>query len=235
MSSSFRSCPRKRAVLVFIVACVFAITAASAQQFGPAQFNIKDDDGDPISNYSLNAAQAARIAALPAKVAVGNLAGDVTILQFYDLNCPFCREAAGDVDALVRADKNLKLVFVPYAVLSVASVQGALVEVAAGKMLSPEQFLDFHRRIYAARGLIDGARVMAVAKDLGLDPQKVAAVANTEATLNVLRENATVGGEAGLKATPAYVIGGVAILGHPGLKPLQQLIGAMRACGKVVC
>jgi len=38
-----------------------------------------------------------------------------------------------------------------------------------------------------------------------------------------------------LKATPAYVIGGVAILGHPGLKPLQQLVGAMRTCGKVVC
>lgn len=234
MNSIFRSFPRKRAVLVFVVACLLAGTAA-AQQFGPAQFNIKDDDGDPISNFTLNAAQAARIAALPGKVAVGNLAGDVTILQFYDLNCPFCREAAGDVDALVRADKNLKLVFVPYAVLSVASVQGALIEVAAGKMLSAEQFLDFHRRIYAGRGLIDGARVMAVAKDLGLDPQNVAAVANTEAALNLLRENATVGGEAGLKATPAYVIGGVAILGHPGLKPLQQLVGAMRACGKVVC
>ena len=102
-------------------------------------------------------------------------------------------------------------------------------------MLSPEQFLDFHRRIYAGRGLIDGARVMAVAKDLGLDPQKVAASPIPRRRSMLLRENATGGGEAGLKATPAYVIGGVAILGHPGLKPLQQLVGAMRACGKVVC
>ena len=103
-------------------------------------------------------------------------------------------------------------------------------------MLSPAQFLDFHRRIYAGRGLIDGARGHGGWRRTWASmPQKVAAVANTEATLNVLRENATVGGEAGLKATPAYVIGGVAILGHPGLKPLQQLIGAMRACGKVVC
>ena len=122
------------AIAIALAAC---ITAATAQQFGPAQFNIKDDDGDPISNYSLNAAQAARIAALPGKIAVGNLAGDVTILQFYDLNCPFCREAAGDVDALVRADKNLKLVFVPYAVLSVASVQGAMIESPPARCCRP--------------------------------------------------------------------------------------------------
>ena len=89
--------------------------AAIAAQFGPAQFRIKADDGDPIANFNLNAEQAARIAALPGKVAVGNLTGDVTLLQFYDLNCPYCREAAADVDALVRADKKLKLVFVPYA------------------------------------------------------------------------------------------------------------------------
>jgi hypothetical protein len=38
-----------------------------------------------------------------------------------------------------------------------------------------------------------------------------------------------------LAATPAYVIGGVAILGHPGLKPLQAVVASMRACGKVVC
>jgi protein-disulfide isomerase len=220
-----------------VIAAAFAacMTAAAAQQFGPAQFNIKDDDGYPISNYSLNAAQLARVEALSGKVAVGNMQGDVTILQFYDLNCPFCREAAADVDALVRADNKLKLVFVPYAVLSVPSVQGAMIEIAAGKMLSPGQFLDFHRRIYAGRGRIDGPRVMAVAKDMGLDEAKVAQIANTEATLDILRENVTAGGDAGLKATPAYVIGGVAILGHPGLKPLQQLIGAMRACGKAVC
>ena len=163
---------------------------------------------------------------------MGNLQGDVTLLQFYDLNCPYCREAAADVDALVRADKNLKLVFVPYAVLSVQSVQGALVEIAAAKMLTPEKYLQFHRRIYASRGLIDGPRVLAAAKDVGLDQQQLASAANSEATLDVLRENANFGTAARLMATPAYVIKGVAILGHPGLKPLQGVIHSVRACGK---
>lgn len=91
---------------------------ADAQQFGPAQFAIKDDDGDPMSNHSLSADQMAQVAGLPGLVDVGGPKGDVTLYQFYDLNCPFCKEAAADVDALIRGDRTLRLVFVPYPVLS---------------------------------------------------------------------------------------------------------------------
>ncbi len=214
--------------------CVFGAVAATAQNL-PTRYPIKAYDGETIANFELKPALAARLDKLPGKVPVGNLNGDVTLLQFYDLNCPYCREAAADIDTLVRSDSNLKLIFVPYAVLSVASVRGAMVEIAAAKQLTPDQYLEFHRRIYANRGTIDGPKVLAVAKDMGLDPQKLASIANTEATLNILRDNATFGGEAGLAATPAYVIDGVAIVGHPGLKPLQTVIAAVRACGKVVC
>ncbi len=215
------------------VFCLFGAAAAMAQM--PARYPIKADDGDPIANFDLKPAVSARLDRLPGKVAVGNMNGDVTLMQFYDLNCPYCREAAADIDTLVRSDKKLKLVFVPYAVLSVASVRGAMVEIAAAKQLTPEQYLDFHKRIYVNRGTIDGPKVLAVAKDMGLDLERLAGVANTEATLNVLRDNATFGSEAGLAATPAYIIDGVAIVGHPGLKALQSVVRSVRACGKVVC
>ncbi len=218
-----------------IIALCLLATAAMAAQFGPAQYALKDDTGDPVTNFDLSAELSTRLAKLPAQVAVGNLHGDVTVLQFYDLNCPFCREAAADVDTLVRSDKKIKLVFVPYAVLSTQSVQGALIEVAAAKMLTPEKYLDFHRRIYAGRGLIDGPRVLAAAKDLGLDQKQLSNAANSEAMLDGLRANVDFGNAARMVATPAYVINGVVILGHPGLKPLQDVIHAVRACGKVVC
>ena len=214
--------------------CALGAVAAMAQM-RPPQYPIKAYDGDTIANFDLKPGFAARLDKLPGKVPVGNLNGDVTLIQFYDLNCPYCREAAADIDTLVRSDAKLKLVFVPYAVLSVASVRGAMVEIAAAKQLTPAQYLDFHRRIYANRGIIDSAKVLAAAKEMGLDPAKLADVANTEATLNILRDSATFGGEAGLAATPAYIINGVAIVGHPGLKPLQTVIAAVRACGKVVC
>jgi protein-disulfide isomerase len=217
-----------------VALCIFA-GAAVAQQSSNAQYAITDDDGERVANFDLAPGLADGLAKLPAQVPVGDLQGDVTLLQFYDLNCPYCREAARDVDTLVRADKKLKLVLVPYAVLSVQSVQGALIEVGASKSLTPEQYLDFHKRIYGGRGLIDGPRVLAVATEFGLDKDKLAAVSNTEATLDLLRGNADFGTEAKLGVTPAYIVGGVVILGHPGLKPLQRVIAAMRTCGKVVC
>jgi len=218
-----------------ILAFVLVLLAPVAVQADAGRYSIKTDDGDVVANFDLNAPLLARLEKLPGEVAVGNLRGDVTLWQFYDLNCPYCRAAAADVDALVHADDKLKLVLVPYAVLSVQSVRGAMVEIAAAKLLTPDQFLDFHRRIYANRGVIDGPKVLAVAKDMGLDPQKLAASANTQATLDILRDSATFGGDAGLAATPAYVIDGVAIVGHPGLKALQGVIRSVRACGKVAC
>jgi protein-disulfide isomerase len=226
---------RRIATAAALVVGVLLASAAIAAQFGPAQYALKDDDGDPITNFDLSPQLSARLAKLPAQVPVGNLQGDVTLLQFYDLNCPFCREAAADVDTLVRADKKLKLVFVPYAVLSVQSIQGALVETAAARMLTPEKYLEFHKRIYASRGTIDAPRVLAAAEDVGLDAPQLASIANAETTLENLKQNAAFGSAAQLVATPAYVINGVVILGHPGLRPLQDLIRAVRACGKVVC
>jgi protein-disulfide isomerase len=218
------------------VAAIFLLAApAVAQHEGTAQFQIRDSDGQLNTNFSLPPAFGMKLASLPAQVPVGNAKGDVTLYQFYDLNCPYCREAAKDVDTLVRADPKLKLVFVPYPVLSVQSVQGALIEVGASKSMTPAQYLDFHKRIYAGRGLIDGPRVLTAAGEFGLDKEKLAAVSNTEATLALLRTNADFGTEAKLGVTPAYIIGGVVILGHPGLKPLETVVKAMRTCGKVVC
>ncbi len=222
-------------IMSLVLAFAVCLATAATAQFGAAYLPIKAENGDPIANFALSPELSARLAKLPGQVAVGNLQGDVTLVQFYDLNCPYCRLAAADVDTLVRDDKKLKLVLVPYAVLSVQSVQGGLIEIGASKMLTSERFLEFHRLVYANRGTIDGARVLATAVGMGLDSKKLADLSNTQSTLDVLRASAEFGTDAGLAATPAYVIGGVAILGHPGLKPLQGLIQAMRRCGKAMC
>lgn len=211
------------------------VVVASAAQFGDAQYAIKADDGSDMTNFDLSPELVKRMQGLESLIPVGNASGDVTLYQFYDLNCPFCREAAHDVDAMLKADPKLKLVFVPYPVLSVASVQGGMVEITAARMLSPEKFMEMHRRIYAGRGVIDGARVLDEAIKLGLDRDKLLAQAQTEATLGILKAHADFGSAAKLVATPAYVINGVAIVGHPGQRALRAVVASVRKCGKVVC
>jgi protein-disulfide isomerase len=214
---------------------LLSLAPAQAQQFGPAQFPIKDDDGDPISNHALRAEQMAQIGRLPGIVNVGSDTGDVTLYQFYDLNCPFCREAAADLDQLIRSDRALRLVLVPYPVLSVQSVEAARIELAVRERATAQQFLDFHRRIYAGRGTIDGARVLAAARAIGLDQKAVIEAANAQRVTDTMKAHAQLGNAMRLVATPAYVIQGVAILGHPGLEPLRKVIASVRACKKAVC
>jgi protein-disulfide isomerase len=219
-----------------IAAVLCALSAgAFAAQFGPSQHPLQADDGTPMTNFDMTPALLSQLEMLPGKVPVGNAKGDVTLYQFYDLNCPFCREAAADVQEILKTDKKLKLVFVPYAVLSVQSVQGAMVEIVVAKMLSPEKFLEFHKRIYEGRGTIDGARAIAAAQAMGLDGKAIVERGNTPETVSVLKQNADYGQAAKLIATPDYVIAGVAILGHPGLEPLKNVIAAVRKCGKVIC
>jgi len=92
-------------VIGFVIA--LGLGSAVAQQSSSAQYAIKDDDGERVADFDLAPGLADSLAKLPAQVPVGNLQGDVTLLQFYDLNCPYCREAARDIDTLVRADKKL--------------------------------------------------------------------------------------------------------------------------------
>ncbi len=83
------------------LAIALAMATAQAAQFGPAQYKIVSDHGDQITNFDLRPELAKRLSELAGQVPVGNAQGDVTLYQLYDLNCPFCREAAADVDAIV--------------------------------------------------------------------------------------------------------------------------------------
>ncbi len=192
-------------------------------------------DGSPVANHRIAPEQTLAVAKLPGAVVVGNPDGDVTLAEFYDLNCSFCRRAAADVDALIRSDKNLKVVLVPFPVLGIASIQAGRVELAVRKLANPQTFYTFHRKIYEGRGVIDGERALAVANELKIDQQKILAAANDDAVTETMKAHVRLGNALNLVATPSYVIKDVAIVGHPGEQSLRAIIDAVRKCGQVVC
>ena len=208
--------------------------AAQAQQFGPPKFPIKAADGSTIANHALSAVQIAQVARLPGVVDATTAKGDVALYQFYDLNCPYCRQAAADIDKLIAGDPSLRLVFVPYPVLSRESIEASRVELAV-RELAPQRFLEFHRKVYAGRGVIDGARALAVADEMGLDRKAIIDIANMPRITETMKAHARLGAVLKLVATPAYVIQGAAIVGHPGFDSLRKVVGSVRSCKKVVC
>jgi protein-disulfide isomerase len=218
-----------------VVALSLSILSPAFAQQLKSEFPIRDSRGAPVANHRVDAAAEGQLEKLPGAVIVGNPAGDVTLVQFYDLNCPYCRAASRDVDTILRDDPKLRLIFVPYPILSVASIEAGRVELGVAKLAKPDVFYRFHQKVYAGRGLIDGARALAAAVELGLDQKALIDIANDDDTTDKLKTHARLATAMKLLATPSYVVKGTAIVGHPGLVPLQGVIASARKCGKVVC
>jgi protein-disulfide isomerase len=220
------------------VAFVLACGLAAAQQRDPAMRHVSEypligDDGQPVANHGVRVP--GPIDRLPGVVTVGNAAGKTALIEFYDLNCPFCRIASVDIGDLVDTDPDLKLVLVPFPVLGPASVEASRVELAVAKLGTPQQFYAFHRKIYAQRGVADGLRALAVAHELGFDEHALTVLGDSDETTQIMKDHVALGDALGLAATPAFIAGSTAILGYPGRETLQAIVDAVGTCGQAVC
>jgi protein-disulfide isomerase len=219
---------------VLLAAAMLFSSAAQAQRL-QTQFPILGEDGSRVANHAIAPDRVAAAEKLPGAVVAANPDGDVTLVEFYDLNCPYCRRASADVDALLKADRKLRLVLVPFPVLGIPSILAGRVEIAVARIVSPSDFYRYHRALYAGRGVIDGQRALNAANDLKLDLQKVLDAANEDGITDVMKAHLRFADTLSLKATPAYLVGDVAIQGHPGQKSLKAVIEQVRKCGKAVC
>jgi protein-disulfide isomerase len=226
------------AVLALVVLGLWCgVTAAQRDRSwqSVSDFPIVGDDGQRVANHPVAANLAAAIEKLPGVVVVGNPHGAVTLAEFYDLNCPYCRAAAGDIGDLVDTDSDFRLVLVPYPILGIASIQAGRVELAVAKLGTAEQFYKFHRKIYEKRGLVDATRALDVARDLAFDERKLIEIADSDGITETMKGHVRLADALGLAATPSFVITNVAILGYPGRHSLQVVVDSANSCGKVLC
>lgn len=223
------------AALALIVGCEGHTAAGqpAPSMRSVAEYPLVGDDGQRVPNHTVKLP--GPIENLPGVVTVGNPSGKTTLIEFYDLNCPFCRIASVDIDDMVNTDLELKLVLVPYPVLGPASVAASRVELAVAQLGTPQQFYAFHQRIYAQRGTNDALRAFQLAREFGFDGRAVDSISESDDVTQTIASHLALGKSLGLAATPAFIIGGVAILGYPGRHALQDIVDAMKACGKVTC
>jgi protein-disulfide isomerase len=219
------------------IAAVLLLAPALAQQPDRSEqvseLPLTADNGDRLANHTVKLP--GPIDQLPGVVVAVNPTGKITLVEFYDLNCPYCRVASADIADMVDLDPQLRLVLVPFPVLGIASIEASRIELAVAKLGKPQQFYAFHRKVYAQRGTTDGNRAFDIARGLGLDAKKLIAVGNSDEVTEQMKNHVQLGNELGLAATPSFIIGGVAIVGYPGRYRLQAIVDAMNTCGKVLC
>lgn len=171
----------------------------------------------------------------PRHAVVGNASGDVTIVEFMDYNCGYCKRSLGDLGAMIKADPKLRVVLKDFPVLGPESIEAAQVALAAKNQLKGDKFWAFHVKLMETRGRVGKDRALAVAKELGADMDRLAKDLQSPEIRAAIEENIGLGDKLGLTGTPAYVIGEEIVFGAVGRDALVKTVAGVRQCGKAVC
>jgi protein-disulfide isomerase len=164
------------------------------------------------------------------QVTLGNPKGDVTMVEFFDYNCGYCKKALGDMLTLLKSDPNLKVVLKEYPVLGPGSLEAAQVAVAARMQdkTGGKKYLDFHQRLLGGHGAADKARALAAAKDAGFDMARLEKDMASDEVRETLKETMKVADAIGLNGTPSYIIGSDVVIGAQGYDVLKEKVDAAR-------
>lgn len=259
MTLSRRSSPRVRRLAPLLLALTVANSALPAYAFDDVQ--TKDIEGI-VRNYllthpevlieSMQALEAKRTAeethnrrqtieasraaleTTPAGTALGALDGDVTLVEFFDYNCGYCKRAASDMDVLLESDKKLRVVLKEIPVLGPASEAASRVSLAF-RSLKPESYGAFQRELLGTKAQVDEARALQVAKSFGVEAAALKPLLQSAAVQGELQNSGSLAMALGIDGTPSYVVGDEVVAGAVGADALAQKIANVRQCGKASC
>ncbi len=164
---------------------------------------------------------------------IGNPDAKVTLVEFFDYNCTYCRRAQADMRKLLE-DKDLKVILKEFPVLGPGSVEAARIAIGVQRV-APEKYGEFHDKLLSDNAPASEARALAMARSLGLDADKIAAASKDEAVGKNIDEVYALANTLGLTGTPSYVIGDEVVVGAVGYDALKAKIDSVRACGATAC
>ncbi len=233
---------------------------ASADEFTPAQ---KQELGAFIKDYLVNnpdvlraaiealdkhdkeaadeerqktvVSQAGQLFSSKYQATVGNPKGGATLVEFFDYNCHFCKGALPDVIKLMKDDPDLRLVLKDYPVLGPGSVEAAKVASAARNQLPGDKFWAFHSKLLAAHGPVGKTEALAVARELGLDMEKLAKDMESPEVKTGLDEVMQLADALQINGTPTFVVGQDVVVGAVGYDQLKDKLNSVHKCGHATC
>ena len=160
---------------------------------------------------------------------IGNPEADVTVIEFFDYNCGYCKRALPDIQAVIKEDSNLRVVFKDMPILGPTSKTAALWALAAHKQ---GKYFDYHVALMEHKGPKEEAELEKLARNLGLDVEQMKKDIDSEELQKELDKVTEVGREIGVSGTPAFIVGKTFIPGYVGEDGLKSAINAEREKNK---
>ena len=142
----------------------------------------------------------------------GNPNGDITVVEFFDYNCGYCKRGLQELIKLVDGDPNVRVVFKELPILSKGSEEASRVAIAAGRQ---GKYWDIHKAMLEAKGQMNEANALAIATKLGLDIEKLKKDMASPEVEEEIKKSEALAKKMGVNGTPHFLVGDRAIPGAP--------------------
>ncbi|MCP5382713.1 MAG: DsbA family protein [Kordiimonadaceae bacterium] len=160
----------------------------------------------------------------------GNKDGDVTLIEFYDYNCGYCKQVPSILSKLLDEDKNLKIIYKELPILAESSNYASAAAMAAIKQ---GKFMEFHNAMMKNKRSLTKDLVIKIARDAGLDEEKLKEdMKDPEIVSNITKTKYLVQ-NIGISGTPGFVIGDQIIAGYVPYEHLKEVIDKVRETQKM--
>jgi protein-disulfide isomerase len=158
----------------------------------------------------------------------GNDTGDVTVVEFFDYQCGYCKRSLASMVDLLNSDKNVRVVWKELPILGPASRFAARAAMAAKKQ---DKYFDFHVGMMGARGRLSESKVMSIAADVGLNVDRLREDMKDAKIETYLDETLQLANSLGIRGTPALIIGNTLVRGAIDGSSMKRIIAKTRAGG----
>lgn len=167
----------------------------------------------------------------PASWVGGNPEGDITVVEFLDYRCGYCRKSYEEVEELVKSDGNIRFVVKEFPILGEQSTLSSQFAIATRMVAGDEAYKRAHDALITLRGDATPDTLGALAKDLGLDADAILAKMSAPEVQDIIAANHALGTTMQINGTPSFVIDQTMVRGYVPLDAMRQIVEGQRRDG----
>jgi len=158
----------------------------------------------------------------------GNPDGDVTIVEFFDYRCPYCKQVEPSIEALVKEDPKIRIVYKEFPILGPESIFASRMALAASKQ---GKYAAFHDAMMAVKGQISDDLIVETARGAGIDLARAKTDMNSDETRDILKRNYALAEALDIQGTPTFIVGDVLTPNAIDVAELKKMVAKARHPG----
>ncbi|MEO3414024.1 DsbA family protein [Roseovarius sp. CAU 1744] len=158
----------------------------------------------------------------------GNPDGDITLVEFMDYRCGYCRRAFGEVEALLEQDGNIRFVIKEFPILGEESMTASRFAIATQQVAGDDAYKLVHDTLIAFNGAVNEASLIRIADSLGLDPHPIIAHMDSDDVSSIISENRQLAQRLAISGTPSFVMANQMLRGYLPAEDMQLLADEIR-------